>query len=59
MDLIHWQSKFVGPNAAKAAEGFVKAHTPFVSTGVVTPQGGKATLIVRDPDGHAVQFSEQ
>jgi hypothetical protein len=40
-----------------------KARSAFISTGVVEVPDGKAgfrkSVIVRDPDGHAVQIVEQ
>ena len=52
-DLIHWQTRFVGISAAKAEADLRKSHAAFVSTGAV----GKS-VIVRDPDGHAVEIAE-
>jgi len=53
-DLIHWQTRFVGINAAEAADDFRKVRSAFISSGVV----GKS-VIVRDPDGHAVEIAEK
>lgn len=62
-DLIHWQTNFVGISADKAAQSFRNSHSAFVSTGVVDVRDSKAgtlkSVIVRDPDGHAVQIVEQ
>ncbi len=62
-DLVHWQTNFVGISADKAAQCFRNSHSAFVSTGVVDVQDSKAgrskSVIVRDPDGHAVQIVEQ
>ena len=53
-DLIHWQTRFRGTSAARAEQDFRKFRSPFISTGVV-----QRSIIVRDPDGHAIQFTEQ
>ena len=62
-DLIHWQTRFRTLNADEAAESFRKFRSAFVSTGVVTqPDPRRAgywkSVLVRDPDGHAVQVVE-
>ncbi len=53
-DLIHWQTKFLGPSAAQAEQELRKNRSKFVSTGIV-----QQSIIVRDPDGHAVQITQQ
>jgi len=53
-DLIHWQTKFLGTSAAQAELELRKARSVFVSTGIV-----QQSIIVRDPDGHAIQVTEQ
>ena len=62
-DVIHWQTKFLGPDAAQAARSLSKVRAAFVSTGVVElpePKAGfRRALVVRDPDGHVVQVVEQ
>ena len=58
-DLIHWQTKFLGTNAAEAEMELRKARSVFVSTGVVQPSFAQKSIIVRDPDGHAIQVTEQ
>jgi len=59
-DLIHWQTRFSGVSAEETAQVFRKSRSPFVSTGVVelpdAHAGYRKSLIVRDPDGHAVQI---
>ncbi len=62
-DLIHWQTRFRTLNADEAAESFRKFRSAFVSTGVVTQPdprraGYRKSVLVRDPDGHAVQVVE-
>jgi catechol 2,3-dioxygenase-like lactoylglutathione lyase family enzyme len=58
-DLIHWQTKFSGTSAAEAEMELRKARSVFVSTGVVQPSFAQKSIIVRDPDGHAIQVTEQ
>ena len=53
-DLIHWQTKFLGTSAAEAEMELRKARSAFISTGVV-----QRSVVVRDPDGHAIQVTEQ
>jgi catechol 2,3-dioxygenase-like lactoylglutathione lyase family enzyme len=53
-DLIHWQTKFLGSSAAQAELQLRKARSGFISTGVV-----QSSIVVRDPDGHAIQFTQQ
>jgi len=53
-DLIHWQTKFLGASAAQAELELRKARSVFVSTGVV-----QRSIVVRDPDGHAIQVTQQ
>lgn len=62
-DLWHWQTRFVTENAPEIAQRLRTNRTSFVSTGVITlPDekiGFRKSLIVRDPDGHAVEIVEQ
>jgi catechol 2,3-dioxygenase-like lactoylglutathione lyase family enzyme len=62
-DLIHWQTRFLGTNVARAAQDLQKFRSPFISTGVVELTGGSPefhkSFVARDPDGHAVQFAQQ
>jgi catechol 2,3-dioxygenase-like lactoylglutathione lyase family enzyme len=58
-DLIHWQTKFLGTSAAEAEMELRKARSVFVSTGVVQPSFAQKSIIVRDPDGHAIQVTER
>ena len=53
-DLIHWQTKFLGTDAWEAERDLRKFRSPLISTGVE-----KGSIVVRDPDGHAVQISQQ
>jgi len=58
-DLIHCQTKFLGTSAAQAELELRKARSVFVSTGIVQPLFAQKSIIVRDPDGHAIQVTEQ
>jgi catechol 2,3-dioxygenase-like lactoylglutathione lyase family enzyme len=53
-DLLHWQTKFSGTSATQAERDLRKFRSPFISTGVE-----RGSIVVRDPDGHAVQISQQ
>jgi len=57
-DLIHWQTKFLGASAAEAEMELRKARSVFVSTGVVQPSFAQKSIVVRDPDGHAIQITQ-
>ncbi len=50
-DLMHWQTTVQKPNAGEAVDRLV---TPRVSAATTT-----LPLLVRDPDGHAVQISRE
>ena len=62
-DLIHWQTRLITNDAARAAQQVRTGRFAFVSPGAVTLP--KATLgftkgvLVRDPDGHVMQLTEQ
>jgi catechol 2,3-dioxygenase-like lactoylglutathione lyase family enzyme len=62
-DLVHWQTRFSGTRVDEAAQSLRKARSAFISAGVVELPDAKAgfrkSVIVRDPDGHAVQIVEQ
>jgi catechol 2,3-dioxygenase-like lactoylglutathione lyase family enzyme len=61
-DLIHWQTRLVARSAGAAGESLRRARASFISPGVVKlsePALGFTTgLLVRDPDGHAIQLVE-
>jgi catechol 2,3-dioxygenase-like lactoylglutathione lyase family enzyme len=61
-DLIHWQTRFLGTSADQAARSLRKFRSAFVSTGAVelpdARAGYRKSVLVRDPDGHAVQIVE-
>lgn len=61
-DLIHWHTRFSGSSAEDAARALRSFRSPFISSGVVRlpdeTAGYRKSLLVRDPDGHAVQIIE-
>jgi catechol 2,3-dioxygenase-like lactoylglutathione lyase family enzyme len=50
-DLIHWQTRFLETDVAEATIELRKFRSAFVSTGAI-----ERSIVVRDPDGHAVQL---
>ncbi len=62
-DLIHWQTSLKTRDAAAAASALRSARAAMVSSGVVTMPdrslGFSKGLIVRDPDGHAMEVIEE
>lgn len=62
-DLMHWQSRLMTSDAAAAAQRVRAGTFVFVSPGMVTlPEatlGFKKGFLVRDPDGHVMQLTEQ
>lgn len=61
-DLVHWQTRLVTGAADAAAARLREGRAAFVSPGVATlPDGAlgfRKGLLVRDPDGHALQLVE-
>jgi catechol 2,3-dioxygenase-like lactoylglutathione lyase family enzyme len=62
-DLIHWHTKAFGTSVDEATRRFRVSRSAFVSAGATDTPDAKAgfrkSVIVRDPDGHAVQIVEQ
>jgi catechol 2,3-dioxygenase-like lactoylglutathione lyase family enzyme len=62
-DLTYWQTRFLGMSADDAARYLRKSRSVFLSSGAVELPDAKAgfrkAVIVRDPDGHAVQIAER
>jgi catechol 2,3-dioxygenase-like lactoylglutathione lyase family enzyme len=62
-DIIHWQTRFSGIGVDLAAGEFRGLGLRFVSSGTVklpaAEMGFQKSVIVRDPDGHAVQVAER
>jgi hypothetical protein len=62
-DLLHWQTRLLTRNAAGAAHALRAGRTAFMFPGVIALSdvslGFRAGLLVRDPDGHALQVVER
>jgi catechol 2,3-dioxygenase-like lactoylglutathione lyase family enzyme len=62
-DLIHWQTRLQVLSAADAAKALAQSQAPFISTGVVelprAVEHIRQSVLVRDPDGHAVELAER
>jgi catechol 2,3-dioxygenase-like lactoylglutathione lyase family enzyme len=62
-DLWHWQTRLIAADAAGGVRALRETRSPLVSPGLVeTPDrvlGFARGLMVRDPDGHAVQVVER
>jgi hypothetical protein len=62
-DLIHWQTHLVTHEAEDAWRRLRAGAYAFISPGVVSLSeshlGFKKALLVRDPDGHAMQIIEK
>jgi hypothetical protein len=62
-DLVHRQTVLLTSNADQAAHDLLSARVDLVSSGLVANQneqlGFKSALIVRDPDGHAVEIEQK
>jgi catechol 2,3-dioxygenase-like lactoylglutathione lyase family enzyme len=61
-DLIHWQTRLLGTRVDQMTRSLRESRVAFLSAGVAELPDGKAgfrkSVIVRDPDGHAVQIVE-
>lgn len=62
-DLAYWQTRLTVRSAVGAAQALSLMNFSFISTGVVdlreTMLGFRRGLVVRDPDGHAMQLVEK
>jgi catechol 2,3-dioxygenase-like lactoylglutathione lyase family enzyme len=62
-DLVHRQTVLLTSNADQAAHDLLSARVDLVSSGLVANQneqlGFRSALIVRDPDGHAVEIEQK
>ncbi|MEX2300659.1 MAG: VOC family protein [Bryobacterales bacterium] len=62
-DLLHWQTRLLSRSATEADQAMRAGKFAFVSPGVVAFRDGgpgfRNGLLVRDPDGHAVQIVEK
>ena len=59
-DLVHWQTRLLVPDVGLARARLEADGATFVSRGVdaLAVAGGTRGLVVRDPDGHALQLIE-
>ena len=61
-DLFHWQVRLVVPDAAAALDSVRRAKGATVTPAAADVTDGRLGLrrgaLVRDPDGHALQFAE-
>jgi catechol 2,3-dioxygenase-like lactoylglutathione lyase family enzyme len=61
-DLWHWQVKANAGSVDSVCKRLGKARAPFVSSGVATlpmqPSGFSLGVVARDPDGHALMFTD-
>ncbi|MBV9608863.1 MAG: VOC family protein, partial [Acidobacteria bacterium] len=62
-DIVHWQTRLLVGDADATAKQIGAAHAPFISPGWVdTPAaqlGFHKSLMIRDPDGHAMQLVQR
>ena len=62
-DLAHWQTRLITRSLASAYASLRAAHATFISPGPVslpdTALGFRSGLLVRDPDGHAMEVVEK
>ncbi len=62
-DLIHWQTKLVTNDIESATVGLREGKFNFISSGIIQftepVLGLKRSVLVRDPDAHAIQLSER
>jgi catechol 2,3-dioxygenase-like lactoylglutathione lyase family enzyme len=57
-DLVHWKTRLAVAKAKDAEATLHAARVPLVSPGAVEVAGRGAAVVVRDPDGHAVELAE-
>lgn len=57
-DLWHWQTTMVASSLKQTAQGLDQTHAALISTGIVASEGHPSSLMVRDPDGHAMLITE-
>lgn len=62
-DSMHWQTRFVAPNTTAAEQSLRRGKFVFVSPGTITLSdadlGFRRGFLVRDPDGHVIQVTEE
>jgi catechol 2,3-dioxygenase-like lactoylglutathione lyase family enzyme len=61
-DIVHWHTRLSGYDTNELASALRQIRASFISSGVVELPNGTAgyrrSLLVRDPDGHAVQITD-
>jgi hypothetical protein len=61
-DIAHWQTRLIAADAARAAAVLRAGQYDFISPGVVDVAdaeiGDDKGLLVRDPDGHAMEVAQ-
>ena len=56
-DLLHWHTRLTGRDAAGAASALRSFRAVFLAP--LVAENGRKTFLVRDPDGHAIEFAER
>ena len=57
-DLVHWETRLATGRLDELERRLRAAEVAFVSSGSVELDGAGKALLVRDPDGHALEFRE-
>jgi catechol 2,3-dioxygenase-like lactoylglutathione lyase family enzyme len=57
-DLWHWETRFALGDLAALEAGLRRSAATFVSSGAVALEDGTRALLVRDLDGHALEFHQ-
>jgi catechol 2,3-dioxygenase-like lactoylglutathione lyase family enzyme len=62
-DLAHWHTRFLAASAEQSAQAFRNSRSPFISPGAVSLSPGdvgfRKSVMVRDPDGHALEVVQK
>lgn len=58
-DLWHWQTTMVASSLKGTLQRLDQANAAWISTGIVSGEGQPSSLMIRDPDGHAMLITEQ
>lgn len=58
-DLWHWQTTMAASSLKQVAWSLDQSHAAWISTGIVASEGQPSSLMVRDPDGHAMLITEE
>jgi catechol 2,3-dioxygenase-like lactoylglutathione lyase family enzyme len=57
-DLWHWQTTMESSSLKQICKRIDLARAPWISTGIVAEEGQRSSMMVRDPDGHAMLITE-